>query len=405
MSFNNWRDKTKEVLNNHGFFIVKFNAFSFSSDNKEENIIEYKLLVEDSGLCFDYKIHFHQISITNVTTKSHKNQYLNHKNNSKYHIRTKFLEMLELEHIFNEFRGKRKQYYFYNENHKNLSKINQYLLTKNLKTITFQNIEYILRGENAGGQGSGKGYLNLKYDNTYLPFGLFLQAINKISERNELFEDREEQISWGEIWEKSESRTIDFETFLSSNGEIKDLFLKFKNHPSNWKSIKEDFKNFLNKKCEKFLDVDKLVRKYRSEGVINFEKKYGSNKLDAIRKFFNITDSNFLPDAVDIQYAHIYPVNAIRRGYLKKEISDLKAISDADNFLPLTTEIHKLYDSNKLYWMQNGELQIFEKDLNQDYYKINFYTQISSDILSSTQITSFLKKFLNLRNIKSNNLD
>lgn len=401
MSFNNWRDKTQEVLNNYGFFIVKFNAFSFSSDNKEENIIEYKLLVEDSGLCFDYKIHFHQISITNVTTKSHQNQYLNHKDNSKYSIRTKLLEMLELEHIFNDVPNKRKQYYIYNENHNNLSKINQYLLTKNLKTITFQSIEYILRGSNAGGQGRGEGYLNLKYDNTYSPFGFFLQAINKISDRNQLFEDREEQISWEHIWEESASRTIDFETFLSSNGEIKDLFLKFKNHPSNWKSIREDFENFLNKKSEKFLDVDKLVRKYRSEGVINFEKKYGSNKVDAIRKFFNITDSNFSPDDVSIQYAHIYPVNAIRRGYLKKEIDDLKAISDADNFLPLTTEIHQLYDSNKLYWMQNGELQISEKNLNRDHYKINLYAQISFDILDSTHITSFLEKFLNLRNIKT----
>lgn len=401
MSFNNLRNKTQEVLNNYGFFIVKFNVFSLSHDNEEENIIEYKLLVEDSGLCFDYKIHFHQISITNVTTKSHQNQYLNSKDNSKYTIRMKFLEMLELEHIFNGVFNQRKQYYIYNENHNNLSKINQYLLTKNLKTITFQNIEYILRGSNPSGQGNGKGYLKLKYDNTYLPFGLFLQAINKISERNQLFEDSKEQISWGEIWKKSESRTIDFETFLSSNGEIKDLFLKFKNHPSNWESINKDFENFLNKKYKKFLDVDKLVRNYRSEGVKNFEEKYGTNKVVAIRKFFNITDSNFAPNAVNIQYAHIYPVNAIRRGYLEKEIDDLKAISDADNFLPLTTEIHQLYDSNKLYWMQNGELQISEKDLSWDHYKINFYTQISSDILSSTHITDFLKKFLNLRNIKT----
>ena len=400
---NNNIDKTNYVLKNYGFQIVKFDVFSSSKHIKDKgNIIEYKLLVEDSGLCIDYKIKFKQIYITNNTTKSHEEKYFKPEYNSRYQIRKFFLEKLEIEHIFNMGKYQRKKYFKFNEKDK-LSKINDYLLSINLGDLTFQNIEYILTGSNPGGQGNGNGFLKLKYDDEYLPFGFFLQSINKIKERDKLFEDDKKQILWEEIWEKSKNNIISFEEFLSNNGEIKNLFIKFKQNPENWKNFSKDFEQCFNNKYKKFIDIDKLIKRHRKKGITNFESKYGKDKVNAIKKIFDIPkDNNFLPNHTIIQYAHIYPVKEIRKSFFneKNEKINLDDISNEDNFLPLDAETHILYDRNELFWDQDGKLNKLLALENNEYYedKLYIYSKISNNILNTTNIKTYLTKFIELKN-------
>lgn len=149
--------------------------------------------------------------------------------------------------------------------------------------------------------------------------------------------------------------------------------------------------------------VDNLIKKYRKKGVTNFESKYGKDKVNAIKKIFDIPkDNNFLQNPNIIQYAHIYPVKEIRKSFFneKNEKINLDDISNEDNFLPLATEIHQLYDSDKLFWNQNGELELLEEALKyNEYYRNTFgiYSKISNNILINTKIRYYLKILSDLK--------
>lgn len=108
-----------------------------------------------------------------------------------------------------------------------------------------------------------------------------------------------------------------------------------------------------------------------------------------------------LPNSTIIQYAHIYPVKEIRKSFFNEnEKINLNDISNADNFLPLAAEIHQLYDSDKLFWNQNGELELLEEALKyNEYYKNTFgiYSKISNNILINTKIGYYLKILSDLK--------
>ena len=401
---NNNRDKTNYVLKNYGFQIVKFDVFSLV-DGIKKSIIEYKLLVHENRICIDYKIEFKQIYANYKTTGSHKEKYFNCSNNSTYQVRKDFLKKLGKSHCFSENR-KDKDYFLITDKNK-LSEINNYLSSIELKNVTFQNIEYILTGCNPSGQDSGRGHLKLKYDDEYLPFGFFLKSINKIKKRNKLFDDNKEEISWERIWKKSEDKIISFEDFLSKNGKLQDLFIKFRDNPKNWKNIFEECKKYFLEQTDNLIEINNGITKYRIEGKKNFENQYGSNRVNAIKKIFEISH---IPKikliASTIQYAHIYPVWAIKDSILKLDKSQkeernylFEMISDKDNFLPLDVETHTLYDRNELFWDQDGKLNKLALENNENYEdKLYIYSKISSEILNTTNIKTYLTKFIELNN-------
>ncbi|MBR3347857.1 MAG: hypothetical protein IKG36_00385, partial [Mycoplasmataceae bacterium] len=80
------------------------------------------------------------------------------------------------------------------------------------------------------------------------------------------------------------------------------------------------------------------------------------------QQYFGI-DSNEINDTFD--RAHIKPVWLIKEQYLNSKTKDkkiLEQIYDINNFLPLSKDVHYLYDSKFFYWNENGELKKIKEE-------------------------------------------
>ena len=86
---------------------------------------------------------------------------------------------------------------------------------------------------------------------------------------------------------------------------------------------------------------------------------------------------------IDYEKAHIKPVYEIKNEYLKnsnKEI--LRQISDPYNFLPLTPNIHTMYDKYKLYWdYKTGELKSTNDNESLNNNEFELFKQLNHSIL------------------------
>lgn len=360
-------------INNYEFKIVKFRAFNA---NDKENILDYYLLVDSSNFIHDYKIKFQQIYITPYTTPAHQIT-----KPSSLLMRKNFLLQLGMQNSFENIKPKK---YTLITNNKTIDKINEWSFHNRWNDIQFQQIEYLLRGSNSSGQGNGKGYLKLTYKGQKHVFGFFIKELNIYNKIKNVYTN----ISYKQVWDKYkdfntlDKKAISFDTWMDSEKRLRDLFTEFVCSPKEWKQIKEDFRKKFQKLINEYIGLEKIISNYRQEYSKNIERKY----QNLINEFFNINYSKN-------DYAHIKPVWYIKKEFLenKKDII-LKQISNPNNFLPLPSDVHRMYDDYYFYWNVNGSLITIDNHnfSNDDIKRISGFNQINKNML-----TDDVKWFLN----------
>lgn len=379
---------------NFQFKLILMDVFSGEVNNKK-NDWTYYLLVDENNFIHDYKIQAKRVSIKTQTTKSHS---MNNKRNSKeLNRRKEFLEELNLKHEFVEDNKKsKKDSIFFDENNIDLIKFNKWLWDLKWTDITFQNIEYILNGSNPSGQGNGRGFLNIFYNNSIQPFGFFLQTLNISKTINKLY--KKNVLIYDLIWSNFDSKSIkkfSFEEWVEENEILDDLLKQFKLNPENWKQIIEEFRLTIRTQKKYFEDLEQKISKLRTKQKKLIKNKY--KKRDIIYDFFSNFQENNYPDR--ITYAHIKPVWKIKKEYLTNQDnkeSILEQISDINNFLPLSPNIHDLYDNYYFYWTNTGELKQIKEINNKN--EITNYSQINKNKLESIQ--KYLNEYKEIINQK-----
>lgn len=131
------------------------------------------------------------------------------------------------------------------------------------------------------------------------------------------------------------------------------------------------------------------------EKRISILRRIFKNRLRNIKP----TDHLFwkLPEDM-CEAAHIFPVSEIK----KLDLEKWKMIADENNWLNLPIQIHKLYDSKKIFFDENWEV-IFTNEIFKNSLSFMFSNKenckIIKDILTEKRkkyIKMYNKKFLNL---------
>lgn len=140
---------------------------------------------------------------------------------------------------------------------------------------------------------------------------------------------------------------------------------------------KTDYKKYLEKHCKTKYD------NYRDERFIK----------DSYEDFFVKTDNT----PVLLQFAHIKPVQLIKMQAFAETMKEkreeiLKQIADIKNFLPLSNDVHDLYDKNKaFYWDVDGRIKFCDKN----YYSITkCYLNIKEE--KAKECSKYLKEYINM---------
>lgn len=381
----------KEFISEYNPQIVSMDVFSKDKLNQ----ITYKLLVVNNSFIIDYKIKFKSISVKFETTRKHK---VTKEKNHSFIFRKELIEqVLGLEHKFVslENHNKRKEsILFYDQI--NLNKVNDFFNDpKNeLWRITFQNIIYILSGSNPSGEGNGNGELVTYYLNSEVPFGLFLGTLNVCKKFRKQYCEKNNIESFNltylinEVYKNLENNeTLKLNDFLKFNPELDSFFKDFIKNPKNWKNIRNKMKNSLELQNKNFFMINSKIIKLRHE----FTKKIKEKWSNPYFEFFNIEKDMH----VNYEMAHIKPVYEIKNEYLKNSNeSILKQISDPCNFLPLTPDIHTMYDRYKLYWDYNtGELRSTNSNEILNNGEFGLFKQLSQSIL--VEVKKYLKEYFN----------
>ncbi len=380
-----------EFLSEYNPQIVSMDVFSKDKLNQ----ITYKLLVVNNSFIIDYKIEFKSFSIKLETTGSHQESK---KKNHSFILRKELIEnVLGLKHKFVslENHNKRKEQNTFNDSI-NLNKINDFLNdSKNeLWRITFQNIIYILSGSNPSGESNGKGELTTYYLNSEVPFGLFLGTLNVCKKFRKQYCEKNEinQFNLTYLINKvykwlENDKNLKLNDFLKFNPELDSFFKEFIKNSKDWKNIRQKMKDNLESQNKKFFSINSEIIKLRKE----FTKEIQTKWSDPYFEFFNIEKDM----QVDYEMAHIKPVYEIKNEYLKNSNKGiLKQISDPYNFLPLTPNIHTMYDKYKLYWdYKTGELKSTNDNESLNNNEFELFKQLNHSILK--EVKKYLKEYFN----------
>ena len=385
------KNKLIFYLDNYLFEIVRMNVF-----NSDKSInMDYFLLIDQDCFIHDYKIQFNQISIKTKTTASHK---FTKKDDLAFIRRVEIINKLGLQHFF----GSGTKEISYITNLKKINKLNQWVWNQNWIDITFQNMEYILNGYNAKGQGDGRGTFQTEVNKDAYPFGFLFQCLNVSKIIKRIYSNIDYSKKWIEF--EQAQKYISFEEFVNKNKSIEKYLRKFKimSHDYGWKELKKEFKNELNKKSNQFVIVENEVGKKRNEFKKNIENQYLSvlDNKQKLTQFLYKTYFNISENDCDSKYekAHIKPVWLIKNEYIMSENKNLKIleqISDPNNFLPLPKTTHDLYDDNYFYWDIKGELV---KIKNPKEHEINKFMKINDNKLNDAvrwYLNEYLEKVVN----------
>ena len=167
------------------------------------------------------------------------------------------------------------------------------------------------------------------------------------------------------IWEK----------FFDFN---KILFTSLNSEEENSETEKIDLSNKKDYLIDLILDKNYMIWEN--------EEKIKEKRISILRRIFKTrlrrtkpSDHLFwkLPEDM-CEWAHIFPVSEIK----KLDLEKWKMIADENNWLNLPTQIHKLYDSNKIYFSENWEI-IFLNEEYKNYLKIMFSEDKNYKILEN----------------------
>ena len=381
-------------LNDYKFKIVKMEFLHSNIENQTNGWFYF--LVDDNNFIHDYRIEFKTLNITNLTTKSHWNSPKSL--SIEFITRDAILKFLKLEHKPNEITNKHKKYTYIND--KNIiNNLNQYIYECiPWRNITIPNVEYIITGSNPSGQGNGKSTFLTKFNNTSFPYGFFTNVLNISKKINKKYQDISYKSIWGnslnDLYKNNEIQIIEFNDWINQNNNLWSILTLFKINSKNWKELKNNFTNKFKKEWQKFNKLDNLIRKYRREQTIALKKKFSSCELfESINEYF--LENKELSESIEV--AHIYPVWKIKEEYIEKEDeSILEMIADVNNCLPLSRNIHSLYDNKYFYW--DYKTGIMKTLKNSKDKTIKNYNQINPEKLKylSKYLKNYQKKIIKI---------
>lgn len=330
----------------------------FKTGRNNESCCDVILLVDKYNWIHDYKIKWRQLSLTEFTTASHFNKI---NNSFRFKFREKILRASGLENIPNPNSRIKKTYV--NLSLDQIQKVNS-LFDREWRSQSFSNIDYVITGSNAAGQGiHNKSSFYLKQDNSQkFNIGFLFQSLRLTFNKNELQSNEFEQI-WKNYMNNSWTFTqYKFDEWLNNNHELKKDFLFF-NRDLKEEEHKKKIKEIKNRYCpqkEKYEVVYNTIWKYRQNLLNDINK----NKKKFVIDFWNkqFTD-NFIKL---IEFAHIKPVSKIKDECISQKFNKdiLRQIKDKNNILPLNPDTHTLFDKKEICWNSSGDLFFIHDNTN-----------------------------------------
>lgn len=356
-------------LTNYEFRIVKMEVFN-ESHNLKQNQMTYYLLVDANNFIHDYKFQFHKLIITPQTTESHNKPSLD----KRLLQRLQMLKILNIKHTFSEHKEAIEI-----SDQDLLEKLNKWIWKENWNNFTFQNIEYLIKGSNPLGQGSAKGYLKTDYHGISYCFGFFFQMLNIGNAILKKYNNVSYDSVWYEYFNNKNITEVDFDKWMEKS-DISNFFKEYVLNSKNWKNINDRFKIHLNKLRQDFMKLEDEISRLRNKYRNDINKRFQQSG-NIINHFFEQADTT------SCEYAHIKPVYQIRNEYLKTNDQEvLNQIADTNNFLPLSPNVHTLYDKKYFYWTKHGELIDIKEFINKD---ILGFSKIRSEVILD------IEKYLN----------
>lgn len=352
------------------------------------------LLIDYMNHINDYRVIWKKFCITEYTTPTHFEK----PDIYRFQFRDKLLEKLNLKHLKNPISGVRKIYIpITSENQ--LNNINN-LFWNDWIGQTIPNISYILTGSNPAGENNPKQAefwtKLINQENKRIAIGMFLDSIMYKKVKKFLRESTYISI-WNDFKQgKSEFKIINFEQWLwldetKTFKRYLEEFNKEKLQTSEWKSLKKQLSNF--RADTRIIDsVSEIAQNNRSKIRSIIINKYGDLK-NFMTKFWK---HDFSRERDRIELAHIKSCKwckdeacniAIKTRNITDEAKQiLDQIKDENNIIPLKYWYHQMFDTNNIYWNDEGKIML-SKSLDFDKKKL-----IIDDDLFNTIPDEFLNK-------------
>ena len=309
------------------------------------------------GVIYDWKINFKEIHIDIFTTKSWF-----FKKSSKFEIRKKLFNELGLKQLQRPLKNSNK---IIKLNDFQVKITNEFFNNRNKYNSTIKNILAILKGNNPGGEAKKPSSAELIID-------WDLNTKNFIILIDDLI--MKEKLKFNVAILGSE--VITFKKFIKLNKTLENAFdfMQQEKDEKNFKEYLSNIKDYYKKYNDNVKKVERIIKSERS--------KYSTNIDKTINNFpFQFKDKS------QFQKCHIYEIHQIKEQMIYnlheyKPIKNLKKmISDPQNFLPLTEEVHRKFDSNYFTYKLDGTIwpvnelgfEFIKNELDKKYKKIDSF--------------------------------
>lgn len=389
MSSKPTKEKQEFILEDHSFKLVSMPV----CDTKEDNILQYILLVVDNVMIYDFKVRIQKMTLTMETTESHKESK---KNSESLFLRKNFFKILGLQHSYiKEGLPKTKQLI---ADQKKMGNLNKYLWNFNWKKVTFKNIEYLIKASNSPGEGNTTSGFKTTFGTLKCSFGFLFQQLNQTKQFHKRYGDDANynsffQKHWDEDF-KNFPITLErcsFEQWINGEEMLKSFFRAYTDIDNCWKDVNEEIEQELKIRINELYDLNERINSLRQK-----QKKKVFEYFNNLQNWSNEIFGNekaYVEGA--IEFAHTHPVANIKKLSSQKEGKTeadviLEEIASPYNCLPLDATLHTLYDKNLIYWDNDGKLFFDPNYPNKENDMFIPFKQINPEYLPLIQ--PFLKK-------------
>lgn len=322
----------------------------FFKHKNKESCCDVILLVDEYNWIHDYKVYWGTLTLTQYTTAAH---FKNNSNSFKFNFRTKLLQIIGLENrAWNKPRICKP---YIDLTQDQIIKVNQ-LFNNEWKNQTFSNIDYVITGSNASGQGdpSRSSFYWKTKSGFNKTIGFLFQALRLKFKKSEL------QINEiNNIWHNYNNKTniykhYSFDMWLNNCHDLK-MYFEYFNQKLTPRQQRKKINEIKNRYCPiraRYENICNLIIKYRSNLY---------NKLEKEREIFikNFWQEDFDKESIQtIEFAHIKPVCEIKRECIQNEFNEniLNDVKSINNILPLDPNTHTFFDKHMIYWNLDGDL-------------------------------------------------
>lgn len=389
MSSKPTKEKQEFILEDHSFKLVSMPV----CDTKEDNILQYILLVVDDVMIYDFKVRIHKMTLTMETTESHKESK---KNNESLFLRKIFFKILGLQHSYaKEGLPKTKRLI---TNQKKMDDLNKYLWNFNWKKVTFKDIEYLIKASNPPGEGNTTSGFKTTFDTLKYSFGFLFQHLNQTKQFHKRYGDDFNcnsffQKHWDEDFKNFPValERCSFEQWINGEGMLKSFFRAYADIDNRWKDVNEEIEQELKIRINELYDLNERINSLRQKQKKNVLSHFNDQQNWSNEIFGN--EKAYVEGA--IEFAHIHPVANIKKLSSQREDKTeadgiLEEIASPYNCLSLNSTLHTLYDKNYIYWDDDGKLCFDPNYSNKESDMFAPFKQINPEYLPLIQ--PFLKK-------------